>query len=141
MRLVGLGGFLLALYVGATAALSADLTITVQGVRSNNGTLRLALFDSPREFPRGEKLVGHDIKALVGELTVVFEGLAAGRYALAVHHDENDNGEMDTGLLGIPQEGFAFSNDALVFLGAPPFADAVFELPDEGRHIVIQMDY
>ena len=43
---------------------------------------------------------------------------------MAVIHDENMNGKLDTHLLGIPKEGYGFSNDAKVFLGVPSFSSA-----------------
>lgn len=126
--------------LAAWAAVAADLTVTVTGLRSDEGMLRIAVFDNPGDFPRGEESAGEVVKA-APEVTVVIDGLMPGRYAVAVHHDENGNGRMDSSLIGLPQEGYAFSNDVMVFLGPPPFSDASFELPDEGRHITIQMDY
>ena len=137
-----LGCFVVVLLcVGALSAVAADLTVSVTGVRSSQGTLRVSLFDSVQEFPRGQEHTGQNIRAVTGEMTVLFDGLPAGLYAVAIHHDENDNGKMDTGLLGIPQEGYAFSNNAVVFLGAPPFGEAAFNLPGEGRHIIVEMEY
>ena len=42
------------------------------------------------------------------EARVVFRGLAEGQYAVALFHDQNGNGEFDTGLFGPPVEGFGF---------------------------------
>jgi uncharacterized protein (DUF2141 family) len=133
-------GGVVPLALAAWTAVAADLTITVTGLRSDAGTLRLAIFDSPGEFPRGQEAAGEVVNA-EREVTVMIDSLAAGRYAVAVHHDENGNGRMDSSFIGLPEEGYAFSNDAIVFLGPPPFTDASFDLPDEGRHITIQMDY
>jgi uncharacterized protein (DUF2141 family) len=40
-----------------------------------------------------------------------FEGIPSGTYALVVLHDENMNGKLDTNWLGVPKEGYGFSND------------------------------
>jgi uncharacterized protein (DUF2141 family) len=48
---------------------------------------------------------------------------ATGTYALAFLHDENSNGVLDRDLIGWPQEGFGFSNDASPGLGGPPSFD------------------
>jgi uncharacterized protein (DUF2141 family) len=133
-------GGVVPLVLAAWTAVAADLTITVTGLRSEAGMLRFAVFDNPADFPRGQEAAGEVVPA-EREVTVVIDGLDAGRYAVAVHHDENGNGRMDTSLIGLPQEGYAFSKDAIVFMGPPPFADASFDLPDEGRHITITMDY
>jgi uncharacterized protein (DUF2141 family) len=115
--------------------------VAITALRSDDGSLRLAVFDNARDFPEGQEVQGQTARALRNGVTVVFDGLPPGRYAVAVHHDENDNGRMDSSFVGLPQEGYAFSNNAASFLGAPPFSEAVFELPEEGRHITIEMDY
>lgn len=103
--------------------------------------MRVALFDNMVDFPNGRSIFSRNVPAQSGSMTVVLEGLPSGTYALALHHDENNNGKMDVGLIGMPQEGYGFSNDAPVFLGAPPFSDAAFGVPEEGKHITVHMVY
>jgi hypothetical protein len=88
-------GFLFALLF-AEPLQAADLAITVHGLRSDAGQLRLAIFDKAKEFPRGEKIHNRDIAAKAGDIIVVFKNVAPGAYALAIHHDENINKSMDT---------------------------------------------
>ena len=137
------GGFLslTLLLAAAGSAVAGDLSVTITGVRSGGGQMRLAIFNNPVDFPSGRSVVTRNVPAREGDMIVVLEGLAAGTYALALHHDENTNGKMDTSLLGLPQEGYGFSNDAPVFLGAPPFADAAFTLPEEGKAVTARMVY
>ena len=47
-------------------------------------------------------------------------------YAVAAYHDENANGRLDTGFMGIPLEGFGASNDAVGTMGPPSFDAAKF---------------
>lgn len=133
--------FLALSLAAAGSAAAADFTITVTGIRSANGQMRLALFNNPVDFPNGKSVVSRNVPARLGEVTVIIEGLTPGPYALALHHDENNNNKMDTGFLGIPQEGYGFSNDAPVFLGAPPFDAAMVALPEEGKAITARMVY
>jgi uncharacterized protein (DUF2141 family) len=56
-----------------------------------------------------------------------------GNYAIAVIHDENRNGELDTNMFGIPKEGYGFSSGAKVTMSAPSFSDAVFSY--DGGHL------
>lgn len=56
----------------------------------------------------------------------VFEKLPPGTYAIAVHHDENDNRKLDTNLLGIPQEGYGVSNNHIPALSAPTWQESKF---------------
>lgn len=135
-----LGLFIPLVFVAHTAA-AGDISLTVNGLRSGNGMLRIALFDNARDFPNGQEILRRNVTAQAGTVTVLLDTLPTGTYAIALHHDENANGKMDMGLLGLPQEGYGFSNDAPVFLGAPPFSDAAFSLPEEGKAISIRVVY
>lgn len=70
-----------------------------------------------------------------------FEGIPPGTYAIAVAHDENMNGKLDTNALGIPTEGYGFSNDAVGWLGAPPFSAASFSYVGGDLSLTIRLHY
>jgi uncharacterized protein (DUF2141 family) len=63
-----------------------------------------------------------------------------GAYALSAIHDENGNGRLDTSL-GIPREGFGFSNNPHIWFGPPSFAAARFLLPAGGAALNVTMKY
>lgn len=54
--------------------------------------------------------------------------MPAGTYAVSVIYDEDGNGELNTGLLGIPTEPVGFSNNAAGLFGPPDFAEAAIVL-------------
>jgi uncharacterized protein (DUF2141 family) len=56
-----------------------------------------------------------------------FNDLPSGGYAIALIHDENGNGKLDT-LFGIPKEGFGFSRNPVIRFGAPRFSAARFDV-------------
>jgi MipA family protein len=105
------------------------------GVRLENppatGAVVALLFDEPDAFadlrdpvlalrlPPGEASSGE------------FKGLAPGRYAVMVFHDENGNGELDQNFMGIPREPLGFSR-RYWGKGAPVFAEAAVEVPEGG---------
>lgn len=123
-------------------AVAADLVVRIENLRSADGIIRLALYDSDEQFLQsGGARAGADREAEAGGVEVVFPQLPSGTYAVATYHDENGNGAFDTGLLGLPSEGFGFSNDARVLLGPPSFADAAIFVPAEGATIVVRMRY
>ena len=107
---------------------SAELTVIVEGIRNARGEVRFALFDAPDQFPRGEKLDGKDVPAFRGSVTARFKIIKPGAYAVAIHHDENSDKEMNTNIIGWPQEGYGFSNDARVFILPPGFDAASFTI-------------
>ncbi len=126
----------------STATTAAELRVDVTGLRSGDGEVHLAVFATPETFPDSDGILAEAIvRAKAAGVHWVFSGLKPGTYALAVYHDENENREFDRGFLGIPLEGFAFSNDATVFFGPPDFADAAVTVPGTGARITIRMIY
>ena len=107
---------------------AAELAIEVHGVRSSDGRVYLAVHGPATKdtFPSGEAVVeGLRAPARAGTVRFVAQDLAPGRYALSAFHDENDNGELDSNLLGTPSEGYGFGNDASAAFGPPRFEAAV----------------
>lgn len=126
-KLFGIG--LLSSILGATAVEAADLVITVEDVRSDRGLISVAIYDRATGFLKGGAEVrSADIKAAPGDLVVVFYDLPPGRYAAAAFHDENASGAFDKSWLGLPKEGYGFSNGAKAVLSPPRFADAAVEV-------------
>jgi uncharacterized protein (DUF2141 family) len=70
-----------------------------------------------------------------------FEDIPTGTYALAVIHDENMNGKLDTNLLGVPKEGYGFSNDVKAVRGAPTFSDASFRYDGQNLNFTLSLHY
>lgn len=120
---------------------AADLSVTVVGVRSAAGSVRVALYDRAEGFRKeahARQLVG--LPARAGSVTTTFPNLAAGRYAVIAYHDEDANGRLNLRFGMIPTEGYGLSNDPRV-MGPPAFADAAFDLPAEGAAITLTLEY
>ena len=117
-----------AIGISSFLAHAADLTITVKGVRSADGAVFLALYDSEKSFMKvPQAKTTRRLNASKGDLKVVIHDLPAGKYAISSYHDENGNGKLDTNALGIPEEGYGFSNDARDMFGPPKFPEAAFD--------------
>ena len=81
------------------------------------------------------------IRALEGSLEFVFENIPNGKYAIMAYHDENNNGKLDTNFLGIPKEGYGFSNNAKGKFSAPSFEKASFDVINANLEQKINMIY
>ena len=125
----------------ATHTNSADLTVKVERVRNSNGEIRLAIFNLPDQFPEGNEMDSKDVEARLGTVTIILRGLNPGVYAVAVHHDENSDKMMNKNVVGWPQEGYGFSNDARVIFSVPVFEAAAFNLNSAGQTIHLQVVY
>jgi len=131
---------LLPALAGAAQA-GTEVEVQVQGLRNAHGMVRLCLTRNPAHFPdcNGDPAA---LKRSVPAARVRSIRLAAapGTWALAVIHDENGNGRLDTSL-GIPREGFGFSNNPRIWFGPPSFAAARFLLPAGGAALNVTMKY
>lgn len=76
-----------------------------------------------------------------GTLVLEFDHVRPGTYAIALLHDENENGRADRALSMIPREGFGFSRDAAVRMGPPDFEDAAFTVGSAQVNQTIRMRY
>jgi uncharacterized protein (DUF2141 family) len=127
--------------VAAGPAQAGELLLTITGLRSTDGVVRVALFDRPEAFPRGEPVMDLIVPAEPDAVVAAFPMLPAGIYAVAFYHDENDNHTFDRSSLGLPLEGYGFSNDAPVYLSPPSFNSAAVEFDGTERLISARMRY
>jgi uncharacterized protein (DUF2141 family) len=113
---------------GGTSASAETLTVHLKTVRSAKGAIELDLYTADR------KRVGkRRIPARRGSISVRFDDIPSGVYGVYVYHDENGDGKLDTeGMLNMPIEGYAFSNDAKATFGPPSTADLSVIVPKGG---------
>lgn len=139
MRVI-LGAMAGAVLVAGSAA-AADLTLTIAGARSADGVVSVCLWSDGDSFPDCGKSATAERRTIAASdlgRPIVFTGLKPGTYAISALHDENDNGRLDTNLIGIPKEGIAVSNDAMPKFSAPRFAATSFSLTgDAARRITL----
>ena len=112
------------LLIGAAPA--GRVEVALDGLRNQSGQVRLCLTRNPAFFPNCQgdpDALG--LTAPVAQAGASFAALPSGTYALAVFHDENGNGRLDT-FARIPREGFGFSRNPAIRFGPPRFAQARF---------------
>lgn len=112
---------------GGASADSPSIVVEIEGLRSDRGEIRGALFRS-----RGWTQEGSEIATCTADIrdhraTCVIDDVRAGTYGFAFLHDEDDDGALDRDWIGIPSEGFGFSNDAAPGFGPPSYESARFE--------------
>lgn len=108
----------------AQAAAAADLTVTVSNLKEPVGELRWVIFDSAEAYDADQKPLMSARSRVDGDsVRFTVHDLPSGRYAVKLFHDENGNGELDSNMVGLPTEGYGFSNNAGRF-GPPSFEDA-----------------
>jgi uncharacterized protein (DUF2141 family) len=118
--------------------------VKILDIRNSTGAVACALFESTVGFPTEYLRYATNImviKVRDKQARCDFEDIAPGTYALAVVHDENMNGKLDTKWLGVPTEGYGFSNDAKSLLGAPTFSAASFPYNGQNLDMTISLHY
>ena len=121
---------------------TATLEIKFTGIRNQKGLIAIGINTSPEGWPRKPQLDPNWKKSNVvdGVFTARIENLTYGTYAVSVLDDENSNLEMDM-FMGIPKEGFGFSNNARVGLSPPKFEECSFKLDQPYKQITIDLRY
>ncbi|MCB1144126.1 MAG: DUF2141 domain-containing protein [Leptospiraceae bacterium] len=121
--------------------MGARLTVQTAGVRNSIGSINVAVYRSDSDFKKENFVYSGKIPAS-GNGIIQFHNLAPGRYAVAVFHDENENNKLDSNLLGIPKEGYGFSNHATGGITGPPkFSETGFSISGEDIKIDIKLTY
>lgn len=121
---------------------SGTLTVNVRTM-SDKGIIRCALWADAKGFP--EDVLADNVKRVAApsvekhKATCVFEGLAAGTYAVAVLQDLNDSNSLDKNRLGIPKEPLGFSNNAKIRFRAPTFDEAKFEFDGTAKTLDVSV--
>lgn len=119
-----------------------NLVVTITGIENNHGTIKIGLYNKQAGFLEISHVVyGINKPATKGQISVTFKDLPSGLYAVSVIHDENNNGRMDTNLLGMPKEGYAFSRNVRPRFSAPTFSATAIQLDGKTNIIQIKMRY
>ena len=124
------------------ATQSQTLQIQINKIRSDKGNILVSVYNSEKGFPYdgASCILMFSKKAVKGNISITTTDLTPGRYAIALFHDVDGNRKLTTNMLGIPKEGYAFSNDASNFFGVPSFKDASFQFIGD-TSIVIHMKH
>ena len=108
---------------------TCKLIVHIDGFRNQKGNAGITVFTSPDGWPENnDKAFTHDGHPFTGNKATMELQLPAGRYAIAVLHDENSNHKLDRNMIGWPKEGFGFSNNPKVNLSAPSFDTAAMQI-------------
>ena len=128
----------------AFAQSSGALHVKLDGFRSNNGQAYCTIYNDAAAFPsHDEKAVKQGKAPSIKDVsaTMDFDGLTPGKYAMVCYHDENSNGKFDENMLGMPKEGYCFSNNIKPRFSAPSFDQCAFDYKGGDQSISITMLY
>lgn len=117
------------------------LVIRLENVKTAKGAIYVAAYDSAEHFMVEAKAVGKKFAVeKTGTLELKMEGLKLGKQALAIFHDLNGNGRLDTNFFGIPTEPFAFSKKPPSRFRAPTFDEVQFNFSQPNQVLVARLE-
>ena len=135
-KLVFILVFAVGCFVTAQENKGVSLTITIENVLADGGTI-LAGLHTEETFMRNDGIANAEAPAVKGKVTLIFENVTPGTYAVMIMHDANDNKQMDMEPNGMPKESYGTSGEMNMF-GPPVFTDAKFEITGEDQEISIR---
>ena len=138
--LIAAATFALASIAFVNQANAATLTVKITGITEAIGKMAVQLVASPDAFDGKAKASAAQMQPVTSTdpITMTFTDLAPGTYAVLVMQDENGNGKLDSNMLGIPKEGYGFSNNPNV-MRKPYFDETKFVVTDADKSIEIEI--
>ena len=136
---LAIGGPLASQAAPAPSTSGVTITVVMTGLQPRGGLIGAALFASPDGFPkqhaRAFRRERQPDRSAVDSL--VFRDVPPGRYAIAIHHDVDGNGELAENAMGIPREPWAVSRNLRPRFSAPKFDAAAVEVRGDTRLEVV----
>lgn len=141
-----------AIYAGALSLLTMlvpsclqaqNTEMVISGIESAEGQILLSIFKDNASYEKEQpfKTLNFEKKAIAnGTLTVHFD-LEPGTYGITLIDDKNKNGKIDKNMLGIPKEGFGFSNFFMEKMKKPLFDEFKVTLAPKNNNIKIKVKY
>jgi len=121
-----------------------SLKLHIEGIKSNDGQIFILLYNYENQYPRTPyRSIKVPKKDLVkGALTHTIPALKHGKYGVIILDDANANETLDFSIIGVPSEGYAFSNNQKPgFLSLPKYNSILFEVSSSHNNFKIAMQY
>ena len=112
------------------------ITVTIDNVKNDTGKVLLSLHTS-ETFMKGKGIKDVESEIKDGKITVTFENVLPGEYAVMALHDENGNQKMDFRENGMPLESYGTSNNVMAF-GPPVYDDTKFKVENKNLEMNIR---
>lgn len=118
---------------------NGGLKIKVEGIKSAEGAIAAAVYGNADTFLKKDYKNIHQ-RIDHGETYIFFDKLPAGKYAISVFYDVNNNKKLDTNFIGLPTEAYGFGNNARGMFGPPSFEKASVDVePGRITEIVVEV--
>ena len=152
--LSGLGGTAVLLSLAGTREAAAQpactgpespvrLHVNVENVRAGQGLIAVTLYadDSSRFLARRGSLYVGRVPAHAPATRICIHLPSTGTYAIAVYHDADANRSFNRNGIGMPAEGYGFSNNPGTLFGLPSFRSVRLAVPRSDMETTVRIRY
>lgn len=121
-----------------------NVEVTITGIRNTEGQMVLGVFSDDESFRKEQsyrelRYTKKDVSD--GEMKVQFT-IPPGTYGISILDDETGDGIMEYNFLGMPKEGFGFSDYYHTGLKLPKFDAFKFDLAEgQKKSIIVRIRY
>lgn len=128
-------------FAGISAFAQAQYKIKVTNLANKTGKLYIGWYADASTFMKPGKTALVKIVPVKdqSEITVDFEKVPSGTYAISTFLDENGNEDLDRGAMGKPKEKYGFSNNVMPAMRPADFDEAAFEVNGENKTLTIRL--
>lgn len=124
--------------VTSVAAQAATVEVTIENVKSTDGSLLIAVYDNADDY-RKKAVKELKIPAVTPAATLSLADLAPGDCAITLFHDRNGNGKIDSNLFGIPTEPYGFSGNPKNLMSPATWEQSRFSVTNNGARLPIRL--
>ncbi len=119
---------------------TAEIHMEIQNIEGTGGELVTGIFDNATDFKNKTKpFRASKIEITDSSVSYTYLDIPIGNYAIAVFHDTNGDGKVNTKSMKIPTEGVGVSGK-MPKMRAPKFEETAFKLEND-TVIIIRMVY
>ena len=120
------------------------ISVTIKDIKTPNGQILMGIYKDDVSFDK--EIAYKNVQAFKTKISngtlVVGVKLEPGKYGISLMDDENFNGKMDYNFIGIPKEGFGFSNYYHTGLTKPKLKSFLFEvIENKNTKVEVKMKY
>ena len=118
------------------------LSVEFTNIRNKEGKLYLFIYNFKNQYPDNPYKYYEIDKSSIynNRLLVNVPKMAVGKYAISILDDENSNDDLDR-FLGIPTEGYGFSNNVKPLLSMPKYEELLFDLNQDYLCLKLKLQY
>ncbi len=125
----------------ASAFAQAQYKIKITNLENREGKLYVGWYTDAETFMKPRKTALVKIVPVKGqtEVTIGFDEVPSGTYAISTFLDENGNEDLDLSLIGKPKEKYGFSNNVKPAMRPAEFKEAAFTVNGENKTLTISL--